>query len=363
MELMEKLASLSEQAIDLQHSLRTEEATKNALILPFLRALGYDPFNPREVNAEFTADVGVKKHEKVDYAICLNDVPVMLVECKCCGADLCRYSSQLYRYYSVTPARVALLTDGLTFRFYSDLVARNKLDEQPFFTMNLTEIKAEDAAHLQQFTKGAFNLDTILRNAEELRSSNAVREHFAKLLQSPSDDMVREFVAPIHTGRFTEGAMQGYRKIVQAAIAGHLNMLVEQRLQRALDQARNGESPSAGSKDEVRAKEDGVETTMEELQGFFVVKAILADRVDLARIVPRDVQSYFGVLLDDNNRKPICRLWFNTKQKYLGVFDASKKETRIPIKSVDEIFKHAEAIRSSLQHVIHAKDSADAPTG
>jgi hypothetical protein len=61
----------------------------------------------------------------------------------------------------------------------------------------------------------------------------------------------------------------------------------------------------------------------------------------------RDTQSYCGVLLDDNNRKPICRLHFNRGQKYLGVFDLQKNETRHPIGSVDDIYGFMEQLKAT----------------
>jgi hypothetical protein len=94
--------------------------------------------------------------------------------------------------------------------------------------------------------------------------------------------------------------------------------------------------------------ERDVETTEEEMEGFYIVKSILRDIVDPARIAHRDTRSYFGVLLDDNNRKPIVRLHFNRAQKYIGVFDEKKKEERIPIASIDEIYQHADRIRRVL---------------
>ena len=95
------------------------------------------------------------------------------------------------------------------------------------------------------------------------------------------------------------------------------------------------------------SEKNKVDTTIEEIEAFNVVKAILRQQFDVTRIAARDTQSYFGVLLDDNNRKPLCRLHFNAKQKYLGLFDESKKETRHPINSIDEIFNFSEVLLSS----------------
>ena len=92
------------------------------------------------------------------------------------------------------------------------------------------------------------------------------------------------------------------------------------------------------------ARKEGIVTTEEELEGYNIVRAIAAKVVSPVRIAHRDTKSYMGILLDDNNRKPICRLWFNTKQKYLGIIGDSREETRYPIDSVVDIYQHADKI-------------------
>lgn len=333
-------------------------------MLPFIRELGYDVFNPAEVVPEYTADVGIKRGEKVDYAIFRDGNPIILIECKPVGSKLATYSSQLYRYFSTTHARIAVLTDGLRYHFYSDLHETNKLDESPFFSFSLERLRKDDAVRIEQFAKPQFNLDELLIEAESLKCRAAIRGHFARELADPSDAFVRHFADALHEGRMTQGVLDRYRLMVKAALGDYVNSAVERRLQSALGSAPMAVATSpeplpadaASPDDDAPAQEDdGVETTLEELEAFFVVKAILRDLVAPQRIASRDVRSYFGVLLDDNNRKPICRLWFNRSQKYLGVFNETKAETRIPIGSVDEIFHHAEALRASLEHALGAE--------
>jgi len=319
-------------------------------------------FNPAEVVPEYTADVGIKRGEKVDYAICRDGNPIILIECKPVGSKLATYSSQLYRYFSTTHARIAVLTDGLRYHFYSDLHETNKLDESPFFSFSLERLRKDDAVRIEQFAKPQFNLDELLIEAESLKCRAAIRGHFARELSDPSDAFVRHFADTIHEGRMTQGVLDRYRLMVKAALGDYVTSAVERRLQSALGSAPTAveASPPPAPPAEAAApddtapdqEDDGVETTLEELEGFFVVKAILRDLVAPSRIAARDVRSYFGVLLDDNNRKPICRLWFNRSQKYLGVFNDTKAETRIRIGSVDEIFQHAEALRASLEHAL-----------
>ena len=358
--MYEKLISLADRLEQVRDQIVTEEATKTALILPFIRELGYDIFNPAEVVPEFTADVGIKKGEKVDYAIIRDGKPIILFECKPIGAKLDSYSSQLYRYFSVTNARIAILTDGITYRFYSDLNAPNKLDSTPFFDFSLDRIKKEDAIRLEQFSKPKFDLAEVLADAENLKLRSGIRSHLAREFTNPSDEFIRHFAEPLHNGRLTQAVLEKYKILVKSAIGDHVSEAVDRRLQSALQpastpQIQHAESDTSdevsGSSDENQG-DDGVVTTVEELHGFYSVRAMLRDLVDPKRICSRDVKSYFGILLDDNNRKPICRLWFNRSQKYLGVFDKDKNEQRIAIAEVDDLFQYADRIRESLRYVL-----------
>jgi predicted type IV restriction endonuclease len=365
--MYENLITLADRLDQVRDQIVTEEATKTALILPFIRELGYDIFNPAEVVPEFTADVGIKKGEKVDYAIFRDGKPIILFECKTIGAKLNSYSSQLYRYFSVTNARIAILTDGVEYRFFSDLTEPNRLDSVPFFTFTLEKIRKDDALRLEQFSKPKFDLAEVLADAENLKIRTAIKAHVAKEFVSPSPDFTRYFADPIYSGRMTQAVLEKYAVLVRAAIADHIGEAVDRRLQLALQTGQSstesGSSVSQGSDPTKAGSEssgtssvqDEVEviTTMEELHGFYSIRAMLRDMVEPKRICSRDVRTYFGILLDDNNRKPICRLWFNRSQKYLGVFDKDKKEHRIALTDVDDLFNYVDRIRDSLTHVLN----------
>jgi len=162
-EFVERIKVLAARVEKQKDNIVTEEACKNAFVMPFLNALGYDVFNPDIVIPEFTADVGVKKGEKVDYAIKLNGTITMLVECKGCGSDLAQqHMSQLYRYFSVTDARFAILTNGQQYWFYSDLDEPNRMDQRPFFRFDILDYRASHIAELSKFTNEQFDLGKIL---------------------------------------------------------------------------------------------------------------------------------------------------------------------------------------------------------
>ena len=145
MDLAAKLAELHKRTLEHREVLLTEEAAKTALVMPFIQALGYDIFNPGEVIPEFTADVGIKKGEKVDYAICKDGKVTILVECKPASVELSiNHASQLFRYFSVTEARLAILTNGVVYKFFSDIERPNKMDDKPFFTLTMDAVRPTD---------------------------------------------------------------------------------------------------------------------------------------------------------------------------------------------------------------------------
>ncbi|WP_379872540.1 type I restriction endonuclease [Marinactinospora rubrisoli] len=335
----------------------TEEATKNAFVMPFISTiLGYDVFDPLEVVPEFTADVGVKKGEKVDYAIMRDGEVQILIECKKSSGPLrTEHASQLYRYFAVTNARIAVLTNGETYQFYTDLDAPNRMDVKPFLVFDFTDIDETLLPELRKLTKDDFDLDSVISAAGELKYIGEIKRTLATQFREPDDEWIRFFASRVHDGSFTKKVREQFAPLVMKAAAQFLNEQVNDRLKTALgsgfpaadvepraEEAVAPEHPDGGT---------GIETTLEELEGYQIVKAIACSEVKPDRIVHRDSKSYFAVLLDDNNRKPIARLHFNGRsRKYLGVFDADKNETRHLIDSLDGIYQHAEAIRESVRH-------------
>jgi len=214
----------------LEH-LQTEEATKNALVMPFIAALGYDVFNPLEVVPEYTADVGIKKGEKVDYVIMRDGRPSILVECKTAGTNLDQaHASQLYRYFSVTDARFGVLTDGVEYRFFSDLESPNKMDERPFFEASLTQLADRQIAELKKFTKDAFDLDNILSTASDLKYTKGIKRALAEEWVNPSEDFVRLFAGKVYSGRMTKSAREQFSLITKRAFQEFVSDRVSERL-------------------------------------------------------------------------------------------------------------------------------------
>ncbi len=154
----EKIRNLSERLDNMRGNIHTEEATKTSIIMPFFQILGYDVFNPAEFTPEYIADVGIKKGEKVDYAIMDEGEPLILIEAKSLTEVLTKHDSQLFRYFGTTKAKFGILTNGVTYKFFTDLEEQNKMDAAPFFTFDLADIKESSLNELAKFRKDNFDL-------------------------------------------------------------------------------------------------------------------------------------------------------------------------------------------------------------
>ena len=360
MEFEESLNQVAAKVRDLKDGIETEEATKTAFIMPFIgQVLGYDVFNPNEVVPEFTADVGVKKGEKVDYALVRDDQVQILIECKKVGAPLSlENASQLYRYFAVTNARIGILTNGQIWNFYMDIDEPNRMDSKPFLVLDLLDIDPTIVPALQKLTKPAFDLDSIASSAEELKYVGALKRAVGDEFRDPSDEFVKLLASHVYEGAFYASVMDKFRPLVAKALKQYLSDQVNDRLKTALgaDDVKIGTVDDVDDEqtqeDETAADDDGVVTTEEEIAAYRIVKAIACSDVDPERITMRDAKSYCSIFLDDNNRKPVARLFFNTKQKYIGLFDENKNVTRHPIDSLNGIYSFADQIREEVRRMM-----------
>jgi len=341
MELQTQLKSLAGKIEQLKDRIETEESTKHAFVMPFIALLGYDTYNPLEVVPEFTADLGLKKGEKVDYAIFQDDAPILIIECKNWQENLNVHNSQLFRYFHVTKTRFALLTNGIEYRFYTDLENTNKMDEKPFLEFNICQLKENIIHEVAKFHKSNFDVDKILTNASSLKYIKELKHHLNEEFKEPSPEFVKLLASQVYTGRFTEKVMAEFTELVQKAASQIISEKVSDRLNSALHKEAEVRQQEDQEPEEEESK---VITTEEELEAYRIVVAILRRKVSVNRIAAWDTQSYFGVLLDDNNRKPLCRFHFNGSNKYLGLLDKDKKETRHLIESLDDIYAYEEQL-------------------
>jgi len=357
-DLIDELRSLALKIERSRDAVQTEEATKNAFIMPFISALGYDVFDPTEVTPELNADIGVKKHEKIDYAILQAGKPIMLFECKHHAEPLAfRHASQLYRYFSVTDCRVAVLTNGIEYRFYSDLEASNKMDDKPFLVFNILDFQDSTVNDIKKFTKEAFSIDALISTATELKYLRSMKSLFNEQLNTPTEKFVAFCMDGIGVERKTQALKEQFVNLAKQALSEFISERMDATIRRAIGSKVASEHSLEQASDvnstEEATSDSGIETTMEELEGYYTVKAILRDLVDVKRITHRDGKSYMAILLDDNNRKPICRLRFNAQTvKYVGLFDSEKNEERVEIKCIDDIYAYAEQLRKSVEYYL-----------
>ena len=323
MDMIDKLRELSAKIPKLKEAelLKTEEATKNALVMPFINALGYNVFDPLEVRPELIADVGTKKGEKVDYAIIKDGKPILLFECKIFGTDLAHvHASQLYRYFSVTEARFGVLTDGATYRFYSDLDETNKMDKEPFFIFDLNEIKDPSVEELKKFSKSGFDVEHIVTSASEMKYKGLIKSYLGSLINNPSEGFVKLLLqeSNAYSGRFTQSVLDEFTPLIRDAIRLYINEQVENRLKSALANETVVANEPQEPKPVPQKDEPLIITTPDEKEAFMIVRAIVRATIEVGRVVMRDTQSYCAVNIDDNRLKPLCRLYLNSATHQIG---------------------------------------------
>ncbi|MHB9055150.1 MAG: type I restriction endonuclease [Paludibacteraceae bacterium] len=345
MDFKDQIKILGERVNKLKDQIQTEEATKNAFIMPFLQALGYDVFNPTEVVPEFVSDIGIKKGEKIDYAIFKDGKPTILVECKHWAQNLNLHDGQILRYFHVSKAKFGLLTNGITYRFYSDLVEPNKMDEKPFLEFNINEIKDNQVEELKKFHKSVFDAESITNTASELKFMNELKQLIQQELLNPTPDFVKHFAKQVYPNNISAKVLEQFTNLTKKSIQQHISDLITERLKTALTKEDEAtKEQEAIQAEQAKLGENKVITSDEELEGFMIVKTILRQKISATRITYRDAQSYFAILLDDNNRKSICRLYLNGSKKFFVTLDEQKKEVKTEINTIDDIFKYSETL-------------------
>lgn len=350
MALIDELKSISESIPKKIENIETEEATKTAFIMPFIKALGYDMSEPAEVIPEFRADVGGKKGEKVDYAIMKDGEPIILMECKPCSSNLDRsHKHQLYRYFTSTSTRFGVLTNGVRYQFYTDIEKPNIMDDKPFFEVDLTQLKDSQIDELKKFTKATFDQEKILNTASDLKFASQMKKVMSQELSAPSDEFVKFFTKKVYSGPVTERVRLRFTGITKDALQDIIKDQVNAKLKLALaaSEPKKDEEEKVVPELIVNPPKE-IFTTADEWEGYFIIKTILHETVDPERVFIRDTLSYCGVLLDNSNRKPIARLHFNSKQKYLGLFDNNREEDKVPIDTVNDIYKYADKLKVTI---------------
>lgn len=361
MDFKDTVLQLAEKIAKQKDAITTEEGTKNAFIMPIIAALGYDIFNPFEVVPELDCDLIKKKGEKIDYAIMKNDQPILLIECKHCKQDLDLHNTQLQKYFVASNARFGVLTNGIEYRFYTDLDKPNIMDEKPFLIVNMLDLSEADTEQLKKFHKSYYNEDDILSTANELKYTTEIKAIAEKEFAAPSAEFVRFFAKQAYDGVITQKIIEQFTPFVKRSINGVVNDIISDRLNIAIKtetapveiqpQQEGGEQVEEKLPEGVvfMDKETGIITTQEEIDAYNIVRSILRQHVDVQRITYKDNKSYFVVNLDGSSWW-ICRLALGTRKKliYFPV-DNYKSNEAIEIESIDDIFKYADRLTESLK--------------
>lgn len=227
------------------------------------------------------------------------------------------------------------------------------MDEKPFFEFNILDFKERDVEELKKFAKSAFDIETILTTANDLKYTRSIQTKLSELLANPSEDFVRLLsVDLLGTKRFTPAVRDQFTAIAKRAFEQFVGERINERLKGAMSPESvtvSETSPASIQENAPQVMEPSIVTSSEEVEGFHTVRAIVRSLVSTKRVVMRDAQSYCAILLDDNNRKPICRLRFNNTQKLkLGLFTAQKEEEQVALDSVDEIYNYADRILATV---------------
>ena len=280
------------------------------------------------------ADVGQKKGEKVDYAIIRKSEPILLIECKSSNADLTNENAtQLYRYFTATPARFGILTNGLVYRFFSDLEEPNKMDPNPFMEFDLREeITPNIAETLKKFGKEGFDLESSLSVATDVKYDTSIKKLLAEQLKRPSDDFVLFVMGQVYRGVKTKRLRESFVKITQEAFRGFVNDQVQERLRIAIKGGGDDKGPErppspAVAENSDEDQESRIVTTEEEKMGYYIVKSVLFGHVATDRIFLRDHITYCNILLDNKTQRAICRFRFNPRKKR-SKYRMGKKEAK-----------------------------------
>lgn len=334
------LKNLGKRVIQLKNNIETEEATKTSLIMPFFQILGYDIFNPLEFIPEFTADVGIKKGEKVDYAIVANSIPTILIEAKSISENLTKHDSQLFRYFGTTTSKFGILTNGKEYKFFTDLEEPNKMDASAFFNFDITDLKENQIPEIAKFHKDNFDIDKITSSASELKYLNKIKDYLNIQLSEPDEAFVKYFVGEIYDGMKTKQTIDKFTPLIKKG----LNQFITEKVNDKLSAALNTSVSTKEDEEIISTEEivDEIVTTPEELEIFTLSKLILKDLVTIDRIYFRDNKSYFNVLLDDNIRKWILRFYMNKNGMKIEFNDGTKKV--IEVSSPLDVTNHTDKI-------------------
>ena len=296
--MKEQLKILAEKIKTLKDKIKSEEATKQSMVLPLLHILGYDIFNPEEVMPEVHCDIA-NKGDKIDYVITNNGKHEILIECKECHQNLDNHISQLRKYFVASDARFAILTNGIQYLFFSDHDKNNIMDEKPFYSLNMNDLSEDDMSFLSGFRKGYFNSNLMLSLSQDIIFQESILNKLKQEFLNPSKGFVRLITSNIYDGKLHDSIYTKFSKIIK----DRLKLLITEDLFE--DDMVSGN---------VLVEDNSELYTLEEQNIKCIVKGWLKDHeTEDHHIHTRKLSS--GYISFDYNSKwwPICRIKIRPK--------------------------------------------------
>ena len=350
MELIDKINALALRCKSHGKNLKNEEQTKMTLILPFIQMLGYDVFDPSEVVPEYDASLGVKKEDRVDYALMKDGKPIILIECKAYGTQLdAQKCSQLMRYFAGTPAHVGVLTDGNRYQLYSDLKEPNKMDDRPYIEFTLEDFKEIALPAIKKLTKDEFDVDVLQNEAKTLMYSKRIKDILTAEFKKPSLELVSWFVHKVDRElRNTRSVQDRFAPILDATMKSWLKDEINSRLESA-KQPEQADQP-----DQLSPQDYGIVTTEMEIQVYLAVKAILAAVMPPEKVTLNDCKGFCNILYDGKQTKRIARMYSDGEQvTWFCTTDENNNEANgKKISGLDDIYQFTDELRETAKRYL-----------
>lgn len=308
----------------------TEETTKQALILPLLGILGFSPYDPTKVRAEYFADLpGIKSGERVDYALFCQSLPVMLIEAKSYKENLNNHAPQLMRYFNASPeVEFAIITNGLEWRFFTDLKNKNVMDEKPFLTINFKKLDKNKINTLFGFHHDTFQPETLRLLAEENTYLSAFTKTILNSLKEVDLDFVRYIASRSNTGRqLTQKFIESITPLVKQAVQKAVSEMIISSLSTPPSEPSETETEDANVlSDIIDPLNEKIVTTVNEQTLFNMVLVLLGEETDIEY---KDTESYFSILYQGKTNRWLLRYYENKQKPYITVpFDLSEQQKK-----------------------------------
>lgn len=266
MNLKETIELLNNVISENSELIKNEESTKQFLVLPLLKGLGYDTYSPQEVTPEFTADFH-KKNEKVDYAISINGQPRIFIEAKSINMKINKSAPQLSRYFSTFPSvKLGILTNGIEYHFFTDLNNSNIMDSKPFFIFNIINHNEEDFENLIKFSKNLYDEETVKILAESLIYFQSFKSVIKEIFESPNDDFIKFVIKERFKFKVTQQFINTSRPLIVKSIQEAISEVISEKFN--IDTSRSSQEIAVTSIEDITKEEKKVYYTQDEIDSL-----------------------------------------------------------------------------------------------